>query len=102
MTDSTSIESSTNATVTVSASLLQSGRYDSTCVATTFSTSDDFAVELLIHDDVSTDGTREIVDGICQPTPWSGDRSFTEQNQYSQGVNVEPPKYKLLENTSLC
>jgi glycosyltransferase involved in cell wall biosynthesis len=48
----------------------------------------DFVVELLIHDDVSTDGTRQIVEEYVNQHPGWVTALLPERNQYSQGVNV--------------
>lgn len=48
----------------------------------------DFLIELLIHDDVSTDGTRAIVQNYCELHPDRVTALLPDQNQYSKGVNV--------------
>jgi len=48
----------------------------------------DFRVELLIHDDASTDGTAEIVGEYAARYPHLINATLQTINQYSQGINV--------------
>ena len=88
MTDSTSIESSTTATVTVCCVTFNQADTIRRAVDSILNQQTDFAVELLIHDDVSTDGTRKIVEEYANQHPRRVTALLPEQNQYSQGVNV--------------
>ena len=88
MTDSTSIESSTTATVTVCCVTFNQADTIRRAVDSILNQQTDFAVELVIHDDVSTDGTREIVEEYANQHPGRVTALLPEQNQYSQGINV--------------
>ena len=48
----------------------------------------DFPVEVLIHDDCSTDGTREIVQFFADRHPNLIRLSLPDQNQYSRGIAI--------------
>lgn len=49
----------------------------------------DFNVEILIHDDASTDGSIEILNQYQQKYPNIVVPVFEKENQYSKGVNIE-------------
>ena len=48
----------------------------------------DFPIEIIIHDDASTDGTTEILREYVQKYPDLIKPIFQEKNQYSQKVNI--------------
>lgn len=48
----------------------------------------DFPIEVLVHDDVSTDGTRELVQRYATAHPDIITAVLPDENQYSKGVNV--------------
>ena len=48
----------------------------------------DFRYEILVNDDVSTDGTRKIIDEYVQKYPDLVIPIYQTENQYSKGVNV--------------
>mgnify|MGYP001097425295 CR=1 FL=1 len=44
----------------------------------------DFPIEIIIHDDASTDGTREIIDRYKEQHPGLIRTIYQKENQYSQ------------------
>lgn len=48
----------------------------------------DFAFEILIHDDASTDGTQEIIKEYCAKYPDLFRPIFQSENQHSKGVKI--------------
>lgn len=52
-----------------------------------------FQYEILIHDDCSTDGTREIIEDYAAKYPLTIFPIFEEENQYSKGVWVDGYNY---------
>lgn len=50
----------------------------------------DFPIEILIHDDASTDGTDEILRDYQRRYPDVVKPLFEEENQYSKGVAIDP------------
>jgi len=52
-----------------------------------------FAFEIVIHDDASTDGTREIIEEYCKKYPDLFFPIFQTENQYSKGVRGMMPKF---------
>jgi glycosyltransferase involved in cell wall biosynthesis len=54
-----------------------------------------FPYEIIIHDDASTDGTAEIIKKYEQEHPKLIRAIYQTENQYSQGIIVEEPLYRM-------
>ena len=62
--------------------------YLSSCLDSIFSQQVDFQVELIIHDDASTDSTTEIISQYIKKCPFQIKTILQKENQYSKGIDI--------------
>ena len=63
-------------------------KYLSSCLDSIFSQQVDFQVELIIHDDASTDSTTEIISQYIKKCPFQIKTILQKENQYSKGIDI--------------
>jgi len=56
-----------------------------------------FSIEVIIHDDASTDGTADIIREYEQKHPNLFKPIYQKENQYSKGVDITPPIFSKLQ-----
>jgi len=64
------------------------GKYIGKCLESFINQKTSFNYEIIVHDDVSSDNTREIIDKYYQKYPDKIVRIYQKENQFSKGVNI--------------
>ena len=72
--------------VSVSCTTYNHAPYIAACLEGILRQVTDFEVEILIHDDASTDATQDIIKQYMEKYPDKIIPLFQQENQYSQGV----------------
>src|SRR5688572_19782896 len=79
--------------VSVSCMTYNHAPYIRQCLDPTLNQQTKFAFEIVIHDDASTDGTKEIIEEYAARYPGIIVPLFQKENQYSKGIRGLPSRF---------
>lgn len=74
--------------VTIMCAAFNQKDYIAKCIEGFVSQKTNFPVEIIIHDDASTDGTQDVIKQYAKQYPNLIRPIFQEKNQYSQGISI--------------
>lgn len=86
---------SVNPLVTISCTTFNHHKYIKTCIESFLSQKTSFPVEILIHDDASTDGTAEIVKDYQERYPKIIRATLQKENKFSKGEMVNSINFRV-------